>query len=310
MSSSSGGIFILLAKEILKCGGVISGCIFDKKCNTKHIVSSKNENVIKMIGSKYIHSSMNISYQLIKEKLNSNKIVLFSGVPCQIAAMKNVFGNNENIYYVAVICHGTISRKLWKLYVKEEEEINGKILYCNMRDKASGWENYGLKFLYFNKKEHISYRKTNGYLLKCYTDGLLERERCLNCNYKGDQIKSDIILGDGWNLNKYYPGIDDGKGVSMILCLTDKGKILLNRIASDLLIKPCNKDFLCQNNPRILTPEVRHIALKSIRKEIKDSHNLIHTILKKYAVMNLFLRLSLKIKKYYMKRIKNNDICN
>lgn len=55
------------------------------------------------------------------------------------------------------------------------------IIKVSMRDKTKGCLNYGLKFQFKNGAEHITFRKNDGYFLKCFTDGLFERNRCLSC---------------------------------------------------------------------------------------------------------------------------------
>ena len=49
LESSSGGIFILLAKEILKRKGVVFGAAFDEQFNVKHIYVEKEKELKKLM---------------------------------------------------------------------------------------------------------------------------------------------------------------------------------------------------------------------------------------------------------------------
>ena len=69
---------------------------------------------------------------------------------------------------------------------------------CLLYTSTKGCLNYGLKFQFKNGTEHITFRKNDGYFLKCFTDGLFERNRCLSCEYKGcllyTSIKPDMFF--------------------------------------------------------------------------------------------------------------------
>ena len=86
-----------------------------------------------------------------------------------------------------------------------------------------------MKFQFKNGTEHITFRKNDGYFLKCFTDGLFERNRCLNCEYKGQNIMSDLLIGDAWGIEKVFPEFTDSLGCSAVLVLTEKGKKIFKK---------------------------------------------------------------------------------
>ena len=63
MQSSSGGIFVALAKEILSCGGVVFGAVFDELWEVKHTYADNLVGVKLMMGSKYLQSRIDDSYK-------------------------------------------------------------------------------------------------------------------------------------------------------------------------------------------------------------------------------------------------------
>ena len=56
MASSSGGVFIALAKKIIEQGGVVFGAVFDENWDVKHTYAESMDDVRPMMGSKYVQS--------------------------------------------------------------------------------------------------------------------------------------------------------------------------------------------------------------------------------------------------------------
>ena len=71
----------------------------------------KTEEQIKIKGSKYIQSDMNDIIKKVQEDLADNKKVLFSGTPCQVAAVNACVKEKykENLYTCDIVCHGVPS---------------------------------------------------------------------------------------------------------------------------------------------------------------------------------------------------------
>lgn len=89
----------------------------------EHIVTNEIALVEKMRGSKYVQSDIKGCYKEIKEKIKEGYKVLFTGTPCQIAALKSVVVEEENLYTISLICEGVPARKVWRKY-KEYLEKN------------------------------------------------------------------------------------------------------------------------------------------------------------------------------------------
>ena len=56
-----------------------------------HKKIDKNEKIKDVIGSKYVQSELGEALQEVKRYLNEDRIVLFSGTPCQVAGLKKFF---------------------------------------------------------------------------------------------------------------------------------------------------------------------------------------------------------------------------
>lgn len=116
-SSSSGGVFTAVSDAVLNQGGMVAGAAFDKNLMVCHrLVDSKKERDY-LKGSKYVQSVLGDVFVEIGHVLSSNRTVLFSGTPCQVAGLYAFLGKNpENLYTVDVICHGVPSPKVFSDY--------------------------------------------------------------------------------------------------------------------------------------------------------------------------------------------------
>ena len=125
LKSSSGGIFILLAKEILKRNGIVFGAAFDENFNVKHISIDNEKDIEKLMGSKYVQSNMGKVYKEVKEFLENGKYILFSGTPCQIEGLKKFLKKDyDKLYTQDIICHGVPSPKIWQMYLEYQKKIS------------------------------------------------------------------------------------------------------------------------------------------------------------------------------------------
>jgi coenzyme F420-reducing hydrogenase beta subunit len=91
--SSSGGMFHALASAVIGLGGVVYGCAFDEKLSAVHIRCETIEEAERCMGSKYSQSRMGDTIKNVKEDLECGKLVLFTGTPCEVAAVRKVCGN-------------------------------------------------------------------------------------------------------------------------------------------------------------------------------------------------------------------------
>ena len=136
--ATSGGVFEELAIAYLNKGYLIAGCVWDKTWKPKHVLTDDVSTIYKMQRSKYPQSDISEVLIPIRDAVNKGRSVLFSGTPCQIAAVKKFVGDNDKILYVGVVCHGVASRKIWRMYLDSFERKHGKITTVRMREKRGG----------------------------------------------------------------------------------------------------------------------------------------------------------------------------
>ena len=120
MASSSGGVFIALAKKILEKGGVVFGAVFDENWEVKHTYAETLDGVRLMMGSKYVQSRIGNSYNEAEHFLKEGREVFFTGTPCQVTGLHKFLRKDyPNLLSVDFLCHGVPSPGVWRRYLDE-----------------------------------------------------------------------------------------------------------------------------------------------------------------------------------------------
>ena len=95
-NSSSGGVFYELAKYIIeKKNGIIYGASLITPEIVQHIRITEIKDIIKLQKSKYLQSHIGNTFKKVKDDLVSERVVLFSGTPCQIKALHLFLKNGK-----------------------------------------------------------------------------------------------------------------------------------------------------------------------------------------------------------------------
>lgn len=227
-NSSSGGIFRALAQAVLDRGGYVCGAVFDEDFRVAHRISDREEDVRRMMGSKYAQSDLTGIYREIRELLRSGKTVLFTGCPCQAAALRSFLGkDHENLFAVDFICHGTPSGSILRTYLDDQEKQHqSRVKTLCFRDKKHGWHRSSVRIGFENGAEYCEPITVDAYM-KGFLGGIYLKESCYDCKFKNFRSGSDLTMGDFWGVEAERPDLDDNTGLSAILVGTEKGGRLL-----------------------------------------------------------------------------------
>lgn len=232
-TSSSGGVFAVLARCFLCNGGYICGAAFDETVVLKHVLTNKEEDLEKIKGTKYVQSELGNVYRKIKDLLEKGTPVLFSGTPCQVAGLRSFLDRQyDNLLTVDLICHGVPSPIVLKRYLSE---ISGEYPVQNMsfRDKTNGLSDVYLTFDLSNG-EVVRERYSDSEYIKGFIQNLTIRPSCFRCRFKGLDRCSDITIGDYWGLNDYHPEMITKLGTSAVLVHSPHGQKYFDLIKDDL----------------------------------------------------------------------------
>lgn len=304
INSSSGGIFILLAKEILKKGGVVCGAAFDSNYNVSHMFVNSEKELGKLMGSKYVQSTIGDTYAKAKEYLDQNKYVLFSGTPCQIEGLKFFLKKEyDKLYLQDIICHGVPSPKVWQKYLEYQKAKNkSKIYSISHRNKDKSWSLFQMKIKFKNK----TYAKdvNNDEYLRLFLNNICLRDSCYDCSFKKKYRESDLTLADYWGIDKVHTNMNDEKGTSLVIINSEKGQRLFNMIKNELVCIETNINKALEYNSAM----VKSVPYYEKKDNFFNDINILSfgKIVKKYTnKKNLILRAISKIKRIIKKQEKS-----
>lgn len=226
--SSSGGIFILLAKEIIKDGGVVFGAAYDEAFLVHHIKADSFDALPSLVGSKYIQSRMEDSFSEVKRFVSKGKKVLFVGSSCQIAGLRAFLKKDyDNLICVDFICLGVPSPRVWQDYLNAFF-VGERIEKVNFKCKKEGWHSFSLN-IKTNKRDYCKNGRQTFFFVG-YFRNLYSRPSCGRCIFKEGNRDSDITISDCWGYQFIAPELDDNKGLSSIVCHSSKGMELFDAI--------------------------------------------------------------------------------
>lgn len=258
-SSSSGGMFILLAGVILDMGGVVYGAAYDTNFSVHHKRTESDASIFK--SSKYVQSSLGKCLNSVEADLRDDKVVLFSGTPCQIAGLKNFLickkCSIKNLFLVDLICHGVPSPILWEKYLRETSK-NRKVYKINFRNKSMGWRARSLSIDFEDGSKYIMQGNKDPYM-RAFFENLTLRPSCHKCAFKSVNRMSDITLADFWGIEKVYPPMMDDKGTSAVIIHSTKGTELFTSIQSQIKCVEDKIETIITYNTPIITPVRAHI---------------------------------------------------
>ena len=242
--SSSGGAFTALSEKILNDGGIIFGAGFDENWHVRHMAAENFDELENLRGSKYVQSEIGDIYKRVKSELESGRKVLFSGVPCQCAGLKNFLGKDfKNLLTVGIMCHGVPSPALWDSYINWRGRGH-EITRVNFRSKRFGWTNNHFEITF---KDCGYYAKPN--MADFYTQLFLlsttQRPSCSSCKFRFPNLNCDVVLGDAWGIQNFAPDFFDNRGASIIVINTQNGANYFNNI--HLAAKIVNINALISN---------------------------------------------------------------
>lgn len=229
--SASGGFFTLLSDAILKKGGVVYGAVFDRTYRVIHVRTDNKlaRNAIR--GSKYVQSNISEDiYKAIIADVKSNKTVLFTGTPCQCAAVTELFHGEipQNLIIMDLICHGVLSERLFQEYiadVKRRNKEHSNISKINLRDKEFGWQESSVTFA-----DGYKHHGKQDYFYSIYSMNALQRDSCFECVYSQHKRVGDFTVGDFWGIKDSYPDLYDDLGVSLVLANTERAVSFMEEV--------------------------------------------------------------------------------
>lgn len=250
LESSSGGIFTLIAEQIINDNGVVFGVGLDEDLTAIHSYVETKDQLKSFRGSKYVQSKVGEIYKKAETFLKQGRKVLFTGTPCQVAGLKSYLQKDyDNLFCIDIICHGVPSPKVWKKYLSyHEKRVGAKAIGANFRHKNKGWNRFSMALEFNNGNEHIQTLDKDLFMQAFLKDTCL-RPSCHKCNFKSLHRLSDITLADFWGINKVLPQMDDDKGTSLLLINSKNGKAMFDSLKQSISFEKVDLEKAVSYNP-------------------------------------------------------------
>ena len=258
---SSGGAATAISKGFLENGGIVCGCTFNEGRFIFEFAENEDE-LKKFIGSKYVKSNPIGIYKEIKSRLKREEKVLFIGLPCQVAALRNFISADlsDKIYTIDLICHGTPSPKVLDVFLKQYGMTLSSLKDIKFRVKA--------KFQIHGDYKGIITKGVSDRYSIAFLNALTYTENCYSCPYAKTERVSDVTLGDSWGSEL---AIEEQKnGVSLILSQTEKGNELLKM--ANLHLEAVDIKKAIANNHQLEYPSFKPNGREKFFKGLKK-HN-------------------------------------
>ena len=303
-SSSSGGVFSLLAKTVLDEAGIVCGVAFTEDFyGVRHVVVNNAKGIETLRGSKYLQSKIGFVYREIKKSLMDGKRVLFTGTPCQVAGLKGFLGKDyESLVCADIICHGTPSPLFWEKYLKHiERTVGEKAMSVNFRSKENGWRLYGMNI---HLSDGSCYYKTmdEDPFMSIFRKDYCLRESCYQCVTKEKGSCADITIGDFWGVENVVPEMDETRGISLVIVHTEKGSKLFKSVFSSLNGKQVVYEAALAKNRAyhrsVARPSERDMFFRDLQNKSMPQ------IIKKYARQELSVRLRKRVASSLLGRLR------
>lgn len=240
--ATSGGVFMTIAEEFIASGGVVYGASFDENFVVRHTRIKSLENLKKVRGSKYVQSVTYGIFETVKSDLLTGTRVLFSGTPCQVAALKNYLGKEyKELYTIDIVCHGVPSPKVFREYLSNiKDKYRQNIASINFRWKRPSWSVFSMRICFTNGEEYRANKFKDPFLYFFLAGGgdLTLRRSCFQCRFTSPERVGDITLGDFWGIRAEHfvqRGIE--KGVGLVLVNSSKGSELFKEAQTQLYVE-------------------------------------------------------------------------
>lgn len=280
-TAASGGIASEIYRYAAEKGWFFCGVGLDSAGNALFSITKDVADIEKFRNSKYTFSFMNDIYQKIVEQLKNEQTVVFVGLPCQVAALKNYAIKNRcerNLISVDLVCHGTPSPEYLKQHIQYvSNKAKKEVSECYFRDSSFGTNSFA--FTAYTKQEqrpfYVKYVDQDDNYQIGYHKAIIYRECCYRCKFAQNSRCGDITLGDYHGLGQESRYEHEKNEVSVVLINTEVGRTLINEMRQQERIVAYARPIAepLKHERQLNGPSVAPLERESFLKYFKDEKN-------------------------------------
>lgn len=241
MKCASGGIFAALARRTIEGGGVVFGaCFSGDGFGVEHRGVETLDELEPLYGSKYAQSMVGSAYKDVASCLSTGRQALFSGTPCQAAALKNYLEmkniKQERLTTVEVLCHGITNHRVVERYAESISRKRGRrVTGLRFRTKQRPWYSKGSSMClrYEDGSEEIIDHLLDLFYM-VYVNNVVLRPSCYHCPFARLKGRAaDYTIGDFWGAEESVRDPEAlRRGIGLVLVNTPKASQIWNDLLS------------------------------------------------------------------------------
>lgn len=222
--SQSGGAFLSLARTVIEQGGIVFGVKWNEDCTRAIFSSARTVSELELFtGSKYIPADLSCVLEELRGTIKRGQLTLFCGLPCQVAAIRNLYPNRDNLLLVEVLCMGPMSLTVWEIL---RRNLPHNLRDFRLRDKRHrGWGEADSRYE-FSDGTHQCFCSERFPAWKIFASALTISSSCFNCKFRSFDRVADISIGDFWGIEYLIqlPEEIRQNGISLVHYQTALGK--------------------------------------------------------------------------------------
>lgn len=289
--SSSGGAFSVFARYVLAKNGVVFGVSIDANLQVKHIFIESVDDLPNLRGSKYVQSFVGDSYKKVKAFLKANRMVLFSGTPCQVAGLYSYLGSKryENLLITLdLVCHGAPCQSFFDAYISklQRECCDGAKINGFRFRKLDAWD-YRPAYKKANTKHWTETRLKDNAYMTAFFRGLSYRESCYQCKYANLNRVGTFTIADFWGIGTHGTKFnhDIGSGVSAIIDNRNRLQSIKAELEKYAIIEERSLEEILSDNQNLKGPVTRPKERNDAVKDMLDMNISLSEYSRKYKLL-------------------------
>lgn len=289
--STAGGVFSVMARQILRSGGVVFGVEMGADQVVRHTYTENEQEIYRYRGSKYVQSEIGEGlFKKVKEFLQWDRWVLFSGTPCQIEGLVSYLGQEyEKLITVDVVCHAVPSPLVFRKYLQYHEKRLGRtIKEVRFRDKYYGYKYSTVKLLTSEGEEPYHRGRESDVWFRAFFSNICDRPACYDCRFKKRYRVSDFTIWDCFPIWRFSNELNNDKGATRVLLHSKKARVFWKKLLEEFLFVSVDADVLVKDVKEMVKSVPEHYDRENFMKDVN--------IMEPDALFQKYFPISMKIR--------------
>lgn len=208
INAASGGFCTQMGMETIERGGFVATVVM-KENKAEYILTNNVDDLLKSSNSKYVQGNPAGIYRQVREKLKNGSEVLFCGLPCYCAGLRNFLKREyNNLTTIELVCSPPPSNDAIEMSLKHCKATNLQQFRKKIEGGMWGEGDYNLVV-----DENKIVKRKDTIFYKVFASMITARKSCLNCQYAQTSRIADFAAADFHG----YRCHESNKGVSLVI---------------------------------------------------------------------------------------------